>query len=64
MNRFTWDTAGPRERGMWVRDHLKVCRYDIRRLCDLFELTEAGAERILAGEDWQPEFERPAVNYI
>lgn len=60
---WTWDKATPFERGQWVRKHVGTCRHDIGKLCDLFNLTANGAERILNGDEWRPEYEQPDVNY-
>lgn len=49
---------------MWVRDHLAICRHSTDALCNLFNLTKDGAERILQGDDWKPSYERPSVNYV
>ena len=55
-------TGSPRELGQMVRDHLGPC-LGIQKLCGLFHLTEDGARKILDGEDWWPEYERPAVSF-
>lgn len=34
------------------------------KLCELFNLTPVGLDQILAGADWKPEHEAPAVNFI
>ena len=64
VSHWIWATASAAERGVWVRDSFRHCRYDIAKLCDLFNLTQDGAERILSGESWRPEFERPDINYL
>lgn len=57
MSRYswTWDGATPRERGIWVRGHMAICRHDLGALCKLFNLTPEGAQSILDGADWAPE---------
>jgi hypothetical protein len=59
MATWTWAGATPAERAAWVRDHFyHHCFSNEKLTCDLFNLTEDGCNRILAGEDWRPEFER------
>ena len=58
MATWTWETATPSDRAIWVRDSMRHCRQDLRALCDLFQLTEDGAVRILNGDIWRPEYER------
>lgn len=55
---WTWQTGTPRERAETVRRHA----FDGRpipeaNLLTLFNLTEIGLRRILAGGDWRPEFD-------
>ena len=53
---WAWSTASPRERADWVRLH--VARRWVGSpadLCDLFQLTEAGALAIILGDTWRPE---------
>lgn len=62
---WTWATADPQERGMWVRENFtKSCMADIDRLCSLFLLTKDGAQKILDGDIWRPEYEQPTINEI
>ena len=61
---WTWNTAPPVERGWWVRENCRYAGGDLARLCDLFNLTEDGAKRILNGDIWRPEYERPAENRL
>jgi hypothetical protein len=63
VSQWTWETAGARERGWWVRDHARSgCQ--LGEVCRLFHLTESGAESILRGADWKPEYEQASVNEL
>ena len=53
---FHWALAGPVERGSWIRGHQYCSRP--QKIIELFNLTEAGLDEILGGEDWKPEYER------
>lgn len=64
MHKWTWATAGAQERGEWVRHSFQHCLGNVSALCELFNLTAHGAKQILDGDDWRPEYEQPAVNYI
>lgn len=62
---WRWATSSPQERAEMIRRHAGGTRpLPVANLCELFDLTEFGLMRVMAGEDWKPEFERPAVNYI
>ena len=61
---WTWATASARERGIWVRASFRGCLHGIPALCDLFELTESGARKILDGDEWRPEYQRSSVNVL
>lgn len=64
-SRWTWATASPRERAAMVRGHARGSRpLSFDQLCELFDLTKNGLDAILAGNDWRPEYERPAINYV
>ena len=54
---WTWKDATPRERGEWVRRSFWHCLGNLEKLCELFNLTSAGAKEILSGSDWKPEHE-------
>jgi hypothetical protein len=54
---WTWEHGTQRERGEMVRSHVTACRGDHEKLRELFWLTESGLRRILAGDDWRPEYE-------
>lgn len=59
---WTWKRATPRERGEWVRVSWSHCLRRLPALCDLFGLTEQGAVKILAGDDWRPEYRRQEID--
>ncbi len=62
MNRWTWNTANPAERAMWIREHLnKLSEASVR---DLFQLTDDGLKAIKNGAAWRADYERPAVNNL
>lgn len=57
MKAWTWENAGPELRGVWIRNHVAPCE-SLPVLCELFHLTEEGAQRIVDGDKWRPEYER------
>jgi hypothetical protein len=64
FDHWTWETGSAHERGVMVRQHVTALRANIRSLGDLFLLTDNGVEKILQGDDWRPEYDRPSINYI
>lgn len=56
MALWTWENGTPKERADMVRSHLNHCHGSAVELRKLFHLTEHGAQRILAGDDWKPEY--------
>ena len=55
---WTWENGTPRERAEMVRSTLRRCLGNREAMLDLFNLSETGLRRILAGEDWKPEYEK------
>jgi hypothetical protein len=50
---WTWATGTPSERADAIRSHaLKLNSVAVR---DLFQLTESGLDKILAGDIWRPD---------
>lgn len=58
MKRFTWETANPVERAIWVRDNLK--QFDRDKVRELFRLTEEGLQAIEDGAAWRQDYEQAA----
>lgn len=59
---WSWETGTPRERADTVRRHAFSGRtIPESNLLTLFNLTDVGLRRIMAGEDWRPEFDADAV---
>jgi hypothetical protein len=54
---WTWDKGTPYERAEMVRGHSRVHSLSPCHLRQLFDLTEAGLNKILSGDDWCLEYE-------
>ena len=53
---WTWRDGTPEERGNVVRAHFMRNKVDMPELCELFCLTERGAEQIIRGNVWRPDY--------
>jgi hypothetical protein len=55
---WTWKEANPHQRGECVRTTAPHCFDSQTHLMKLFNLTANGLQKIMAGDQWRPEYEQ------